>query len=192
MTAARNPRCDATRNRAALLEAAGTLFAERGVAVGVAEVAERAGVGAGTVYRHFASKDDLAMAVAVDRLDQLHARVVAAGESAAGQVAPHARLRQVLQALFDGLVADRGLLEALAEPLRRLPDLDALRERLRGAVAGPLQAAQDSGDVRADVTVADVVTLVGSLARPGDGPGADAQRHLRIALDGLRAVARTD
>jgi AcrR family transcriptional regulator len=182
MSAQRPARADAQRNRARLLEVAGELFAVRGAGLTVAEVARAAGVGAGTVYRHFRSKDDLAVATGLARLQEL---VVAVGDVVDPD--PVVRLRRQLSLVTERLFRDRGLLDAVGERLAAAPDLVALRLALHEAVRPALEAAQRSGQVRADVTVVDVVTLAGSLARPGRASEGHVTRHVGIALDGLWA-----
>lgn len=180
MTTSRPPRLDAQRNRLRLLEVAGDLFAERGLDLTIAEVASAAGVGAGTVYRHFGSKDELAVAVALARLEELVRALRAVTD-----LDPTTRLRRQLALLTERLLRDHGLLDAVGERLVVSAELAPLRSALREAVRPSLEAAQVAGGVRDDITVADVVTLAGSLARPGRASEAHVARHLAIALDGL-------
>lgn len=185
MTSVRQPRSDAQRNRARVLEVAGDLFAEQGPDLTVAEVAAAAGVGAGTIYRHFRSKDELAVAVGLARLEALVDALLAVADED-----PAERLRRQLVLITERLQRDRGLLDAVGDQLAAASELVPLRRALREAVRPSLLAAQRAGTVRDDVTVVDVVTLAGSLARPGRASRDQVDRHVGIALDGLAAPGR--
>jgi AcrR family transcriptional regulator len=185
MTAARQPRSDAQRNRARVLGVAGDLFAERGPELTVAEVASAAGVGAGTIYRHFRSKDELAVAAGLARLKALVDAVREVSDDDPAQ-----RLRRQLTLITERLQRDQGLFDAVGDRLAVATELEPLRRALRAAVRPTLRAAQQAGTVRDDVTVVDVVTLAGSLARPGRASEGHVGRHVVIALDGLAAPGR--
>jgi AcrR family transcriptional regulator len=183
MPAARQPRRDAQRNRARVLEVAGELFAQRGADLTVAEVARAAGVGAGTIYRHFLSKDELAVAAGLSRLQALVAAVRQVSD-----VDPAQRLRRQLSLITEQLQRDQGLLDAGGDRLAVAGELAPLRRSLQEAVRPSLRAAQKAGTIRDDITVVDVVSLAGSLARPGRASQGSVARHLAIALDGLAAA----
>lgn len=173
-------RADAKRNRARVLEVAAQVFAADGLSVPVQEIARRAGVGTGTVSRHFPTKEDLFEAVARARVDELLAL--------ADELAQHEEAGAAFALFFEAVVrecsADRGLAEHLSALASDKPGLaqrvglDALCDRL-GAI---LSKAQDVGAVRPDVALADVEALMsGCISREGDP-------HMVISVvnDGLK------
>jgi AcrR family transcriptional regulator len=178
-------RADAARNRARVLEVAYETFAADGLAVPIDEIARRAGVGAGTVYRHFPTKEDLFRAMVEDRIQH----IVDNGRALLSSGDPGEALFGFLRSMvLQWGAADQGLVDALAgfgiDIESAAPDageafLEALRELLR--------AAQKAGVVRRDVDVADVkAILVGCMAMQAANPGA-AERLTEVVLDGLRA-----
>ena len=162
-------RSDAVANREALLVTAARIVRDRGPAVPLAEVAAEAGVGIGTLYRHFPDRDALLTALAVRSrdvlLEQARRAVADAGAAAAETVA----------AFLGGVAARRA--ELLPPPADDSLIADALDPVVRRGV--------EQGGLRADATAADVVLAAVLLARAA--PGEDARRHLAIFLDGLRA-----
>jgi AcrR family transcriptional regulator len=178
-------RADAARNRARVLEVAYETFAAEGLAVPIDEIARRAGVGAGTVYRHFPTKDDLFRAVVEDRLG----RIVDEGRALAENEAPKDALFVFLRSLVLQFGAtDRGLADALAgagiDVETVIPETEiAFKELLRRLLKG----GQDAGSVRDDVDAADVKALLaGCLEMQAANPDA-AARLTDVVLDGLRA-----
>jgi AcrR family transcriptional regulator len=182
---ARPLRADAARNRDRVLKTAYETFASEGIAVPLDEIARRAGVGAGTVYRHFPTKDDLFRAVIEDRMGQ----IVVDGRELLNEP-------DLSEALFDFLrklvlkwgAEDRGLVDALAGAGvgwgSAGPDAEAEFMALLGDL---LQAAQQAGTVRPDVTVAEVKTLmIGCQAMQGYNNGL-AATVTEVVLTGLRA-----
>lgn len=172
-------RADAQRNRARVLEAAMAAFAGEGPSVPVAEIARRAGVGTGTVSRHFPTKESLYEAVVLSRVADLadHACRLAATHD------PGTAFFEFLAFLVEQGAADRGLADALTAGgyaiARAKNDLGAVERDL-------LAAAQRAGAVRADVTPEDVRALiVGCLAREPAGRAA-RQRMIAIVSAGLR------
>ncbi len=162
-TAGRGLRADARRNRARVLAVAAEVFAAEGLSVPVHEIARRAGVGTGTVSRHFPTKEELFAAILLDRMQQLSQR---ADELAASQ-APGAAFFAFFALVAREGAANRGLAEALAGAGY---DLEAAGERAGFDVSGRLHAmlarAQQAGDVRPDVGYLDVKALLaGCLAR---------------------------
>ncbi len=175
-------RADAQRNRDRVLDAARDVFAESGYGVPLDEIADRAGVGPGTVYRHFPTKEALFQAVVAarvaDLVDDARRRVADADPGEA----------------FFGFLARLG---AEGATKRDFPDAitirDPLRDELHQAMAVLLHRAQDSGAVRPGITVADVVALLkGLLTSAHDGhDGHDPsrmERILAVVIDGLRAT----
>ncbi|HEV7963560.1 MAG TPA: helix-turn-helix domain-containing protein [Actinoplanes sp.] len=184
MTSTRPLRADAARNRKLLLAAAADEFAERGLDASVADIARRAGVGKGTVFRHFATKDDLLAAIVLDRIDALNAagaRLLEAADPGAAlleflTVAAHQRQQRDLSFL-------QGAVELNAEVTRvhaqMFQTIDALVDRARA-----------HGAVRADVTGADVFLLMCApnyvTSYVPDAPPDLWRRYLAIIFDGLR------
>ncbi|HEX4359310.1 MAG TPA: helix-turn-helix domain-containing protein [Pseudonocardia sp.] len=183
---ARGPRADAERNRLRILEAARELFTQRGDEVQLPEVARAAGVGVGTVYRHFASQRELVEAAAELRFAEIaeFAATVCLAEAAPGQ-----GLARYLHHVGEVLAADRGLsaaIEAARGSAGSEPRGTALRE-LESVVAALIERDRAAGALRADCAVGDVYLLVGALSatiRTGSG---DWRRLLEIALAGLAA-----
>jgi AcrR family transcriptional regulator len=185
-------RADARRNRAAVLAAAREVFSEQGVDAPMEALARRAGVGVGTVYRHFPTKDALLQAMVFDTWDQL---AVDAQAALAAGGDPWDTFCTVFWTVAERLIADRALSESLAS---RTAPLDACGGRLalQRAAAELVRRAQDGGRMRPDLVVDDVPMLVcgigSSLAARRDGDPAAWRRHVRIVLDGLRADAATE
>ncbi|QXE33986.1 TetR/AcrR family transcriptional regulator; helix-turn-helix transcriptional regulator [Streptomyces sp. GMY02] len=157
--AAKPLRADAARNRARLIEVATRTFAEEGGQVPIQEIARRAGVGAGTLYRHFPTKEALFEAIVADRLQQVIDRVQsrAAADPAEGLFVFLAHMTQ------QGAV-DLGLQEALSgsgfDLATALPEVE---RTFTATIAGLLAAAQKAGTVRGDLEVVDVKTLIVGL-----------------------------
>ena len=179
-------RADAARNRARVLEVAYDTFATEGLSVPIDEIARRAGVGAGTVYRHFPAKEDLFRAVVEDRIQ----RIIDEGRSLLDTEKPGEALFAFMRSMVLGWGAtDRGLADALAgfgiDVETAIPKAEGA---FLGLLADLLQAAQKAGTVRRDVVVADVkAILVGSQAMQAYNPDA-AERLMEVILDGLRGV----
>jgi len=185
-SSARGPRADAERNRLRILEAARELFTERGDEVQLPEVARAAGVGVGTVYRHFASQRELVEAAAELRFAEI---AEFAGTVCLAEAEPGQGLARYLHHVGEVLATDRGLsaaVEAARGTAGSEPRGDA-RRRLESAVAALIERDRSAGTLRADCTVGDVYLLVGALSatiRTGSG---DWRRLLEIALAGLAA-----
>jgi AcrR family transcriptional regulator len=181
-------RADAARNRDLVLKAAYATFASEGLAVSLDEIARRAGVGAGTVYRHFRTKDDLFRAVIADRLGQ----IVDAGRALlTGPESGEALFIFLRLIVLEWGVEDRGLVDALAGADLDWGSAGSDAEAEFMALLGDLlRAAQEAGTVRADVTAPEVKTLlVGCQAMQGYDDGA-AAKVTDVVLDGLRPHAR--
>jgi AcrR family transcriptional regulator len=178
-------RADAARNRARVLEVAYDTFAAEGMAVPIDEIARRAGVGAGTVYRHFPTKEDLFRAVAEDRIQ----RIVNEGRALAAAEDPTEALFVFLRALvLQWGATDRGLTDALAggeiDIKTSMPETE---QAFLQVLDDLLKAAQDAGTVRVDIGVRDVkALLVGCFAVQTAHPES-AERLTEVVLDGLRA-----
>lgn len=183
-TTDRPVRADAARNRARVLEVAYETFASDGLSVPIDEIARRAGVGAGTVYRHFPTKEALFQAVIADRM--LH--IIDAGRALIASEKPGEALFTFMRTMvLQWGAADRGLVEALAglgiDVNSAAPDAEA---QFMSLLTELLNAAQQSGTTRRDVTVPEVKTLlVGCQAMQGYNAEL-AERVTELALDGLR------
>jgi AcrR family transcriptional regulator len=178
-------RADAARNRARVIEAAGEAFSECGSDAQMEDVARRAGVGVGTVYRHFATKEALVDALLTARFTELTARVREQLEidDPWNAVVAAFELTAELQA------HDRCLAGALGEHKRAFTASAPIMDELRGAWGELLGRAQDRGVLRPDFTVADLSNLMCGLANVvGSAPDRTSwQRYLAIVLDGLRS-----
>lgn len=171
-------RADAARNRARVLEAALEAFAAKGLSVPIDDIARLAGVGAGTVYRHFPAKEDLVLAVIADQMQ----RIIEGGYALLEAGEPGEALFTFLRAAVEWSATNRGLVDTLAasdvEVKPEAQFLELLGELLR--------AAHAAGTVRNDVGVADVKALmVGLQAMQSYNDGA-SERLTEVVLDGLR------
>jgi AcrR family transcriptional regulator len=179
----RELRADARRNRARVLEVAGQVFAAEGLAVPVHEIARRAGVGTGTVSRHFPTKEALFAAILLERM----AGLAAEADELAGQRAPGEAFFRFFGSLVHAGASNRGLAEALAGAGY---DLDAAGEEsghdVRGRLQELLARAQEAGAVRTDVVYSDLKALmVGCQAHPA-GDRASLDRIINVVCAGLR------
>ncbi|HLI59021.1 MAG TPA: TetR family transcriptional regulator [Solirubrobacteraceae bacterium] len=152
----RRLRADAERNRQRLIEAATDLFRERGLEVGVGEIAERAGVGRGTLFRNFPSKDALVVAVVVERIRESIARgraLLAGDDPAAGAFA-------LIDEALERQEGDRALFEALAGDWIAYPEIREAHDEMLGVLGEILARAQAAGAIRSDVSGVDVMLAV--------------------------------
>ncbi|MBX9642229.1 MAG: TetR/AcrR family transcriptional regulator, partial [Mycobacteriaceae bacterium] len=174
----------AARNRARVLDVAYQTFAAEGLSVPIDEIARRAGVGAGTVYRHFPTKDALFQAVIADRMHHL----IDEGRALLKSEDPGQALFTFLRSMvLQWGAADRGMVEALAgigiDVNVAVPQAGEDFLKMLGEL---LRAAQQAGTARPDVGVPEVKTLlVGCQAMQGYNAGL-AERVTDVALDGLR------
>lgn len=148
-------RADAERNRRALLDAAAEAFCERGLEVGIAEIAQRAGVGRGTVFRRFPSKEHLIAAIVVDRMEEAAQR----GRSLVDSADPGDALFEFLADLVGRQQLDRALFEALTDEFMANMDIRAAHAELVAVLDALLTRAQAAGTVRSDVGALDVLML---------------------------------
>jgi AcrR family transcriptional regulator len=149
-------RADAERNRRRVLEAAEALFCERGLDVSVGEIAEHAGVGRGTLFRNFPSKEHLIAAIVVERMHDavVHGRELLDAED------PARALFDFLEEMVGRQQVDRALFEAVADALLSNPDIRSAHSELVGILDALLTRAQQAGTVRADVGALDVLMLI--------------------------------
>jgi AcrR family transcriptional regulator len=152
----RRRRADAERNRRHLLDAAQELFRERGLEVGVGEIAERAGVGRGTLFRNFPTKEDLIAAIVVDRMGEAIERAVALRDAAdAGEA-----LFELLEYMAGASQVNRSLFEAIADTWLANEEIRAAHAQVTEVMEVVLTRAQTAGAVRDDVSVIDVMMMV--------------------------------
>lgn len=185
-TPTRHLRADAERNRRRLLDAAAEVFAQEGLDASIAAIAQRAGVGQGTVFRRFPSKDDLIAAVFVDRMAALaEAAETALVEDDAGRA-----FRRIFETACAVYARDRFLREAAERGIAARPEVKTQKRRLMTAITELLARAQRDGALRADLSAQDIPFLINAIAS-ASGPLAVAfpelwRRYLAVVLDGLR------
>ncbi len=181
---ARRRRADAQRNIDALVDAARGVFATSGVDAPAKEITDRAGVGVGTLYRHFPKRSDLVVAVVRHGVDAC----VAAASRLSAEHEPGTALRTWLGELADFVGTKRGLATALhsGDPaFEALPGY--FMERLEPALAALLDAAAEAGEVRADVSARELLFAVALLCQPVSGVDAGYNRRMvDLLTDGLR------
>jgi AcrR family transcriptional regulator len=178
-------RADARRNRAQILLAAEICFAEQGVGVPIDDIARRAGVGVGTVYRHFPTKEALAEAVVVTRMQKL----VDEAKELAESDDPGGAFFDFLALLSKSGSEKRDLMDALSGAGIEVKErLSPEKDRLTAAMGTLLERAQQAGAVRADVGLADLFGLVmGTCASATHTEtGCSQARMFSIVCDGLR------
>jgi AcrR family transcriptional regulator len=188
----RELRADARRNRERVLRTAQQMFAAEGLGVSLDEIARRAGVGPGTVHRHFPAKEALYLAVAVDQIEQtvVEAEVLAATGDPA--TALFTQLSRMMASGAENVAVKSALMAAEFDLRTAAPDLAA---DLRRHVAHLLDRAQAAHAVRDDVTVEEVMALVAGAFTAIRHVGAEASRrrsgHIaEVILDGLRPQPR--
>jgi AcrR family transcriptional regulator len=155
-TEPRRLRADAQRNRRRLIEAATELFSERGLDVGVADIAARAEVGRGTLFRNFPSKEHLIAAIVVERMHESIARAHAA--LAAGD--PVTALFELIESAAQRSLTDRALFDALSDTWLANPEIRAAHSEMLEVIEELVARAQDTGGVRRDISAIDIVMLV--------------------------------
>jgi AcrR family transcriptional regulator len=184
-------RADARRNRERLVASARDLFAEVGVDVPVEEITQRAGVGMGTLYRHFPTKEELIDAVLEDAL----AGLVELAERAAGEENAWAGLTGFLEQALALHAANRGLKDVVAARGHAGWRARAMRKRMQPLLRRLVERAQEQGSLRGDFTAEDLPLVFWSVGQVMETTGAVApelwRRHLGLLLDGLRAAAPT-
>lgn len=181
----RPKRADARRNYDALVAAARTVFTEDGTSAPLEDVAERAGVGIGTLYRHFPTRQALLEAVYVDEVEAMARSAADLADLPAWDA-----LSQWLHQYLGFAATKRALNEALVEAA---PDSDVLltcRTAISGAGNELVERAQRAGVVRADTNFLDVVRMVAGIAMVPTEDPEQKTRLLELALDGLRYQPR--
>jgi AcrR family transcriptional regulator len=184
---ARPPRADARRNEKALLDAAAAVFVTSGVEAPVRDIAARAGVGVGTVYRHFPSRADLVVAVYRHQVQACAEAGPALLDSAA---TAHAALAQWIDLFVDFLVTKHGLAAALRSDGAQFDALHSyFLDLLVPVCTQLLDAAATAGEIRSDVRAFELMYSVGNLCIGADrDPRYDARRMVGLLIAGLRVV----
>jgi len=181
-------RADARRNLVRVLDAAREVFAEQGIDAPVTEIADRAGVGVGTIFRRFPTKDDLLVAVVEQRTQQL----IEAADLALESPDPGAALRGFMETATAMQISDVCWCEAGADLFER-EGIRELTDVLVGKIGELLTSAQTAGQIRSDVRALDIPVLLMAVAKSGlmleDAVPGAWKRYLAIILDGLRPEA---
>jgi AcrR family transcriptional regulator len=183
--AVRAKRADARRNEKTLLDAAAAIFVTAGVEAPVRDIAAKAGVGMGTIYRHFPTRADLVIAVYRHQVD---ACAEAGPVLLASSGTPHAALTQWIDLFVDFLVTKHGLAAALQSDNARFETLHAyFLDRLVPVCASLLAAAAAAGEIRPDIAAYELLRGIGNLCAGADGdPRYDARRLVALLVAGLR------
>jgi len=184
-------RADAQRNRQTVLEVAEAVFAAEGLTVPIDEIARRAGLGIGTLYRHFPTKEALFAAIVVSRLD----RALADARALFNADDPGDAFFRFLVRLVEEGAAKKDFVDALAAGGVDVGhELGERKKDLRRAMGKLLERAQKAGDVRRDVAIADVLALVSGAFVAIEHRGGDARTRaqlLAVVCDGLRPPRRS-
>ena len=175
-------RADAARNRARVLDAARALFADRGYDVPCEEVARLAGVGIGTIYRHFPTKEALIAAAAEERFA---ASLAFARSKAATDADPREILVEILTHCAEQQARDRGVSLIAETTFGSNQPSSQVQVEFADIVADLIQRGQARGSIRSDVVPSDVLTLGGALAAVIHNGNGDWRRFLQIVLRGL-------
>jgi AcrR family transcriptional regulator len=179
-------RADARRNRERVLTAAQVVFAEHGHDAQMDDVAKRAGVGVGTVYRHFPTKEALIEALAVDRFE----KILAVGKAALERDDPWEALTEALWQGAALTASDRSFTEIVGEMQGPMPLAEELQREMNDTYGELMRRAQASGDLRPDLVLDDIPMFmcgIGLGARKTHSCPDAWRRHVAIVIDGLRA-----
>jgi AcrR family transcriptional regulator len=179
-------RADARRSRAKLLAAATAAFAENGADAPLEDIARRAGVGIGTLYRHFPTRTELQAAVFRSQVDA----VCSTADELIGTVTPEQAFAGSVRVIASYLITKRGLAKALLDSLGKDSELISVCSvRMRDTLDRLLSHAQGAGAIRKDITGQDVLRMVHGVVMATEQSPADTDRLLGILLDGLRVAA---
>ncbi|MFF9766708.1 TetR/AcrR family transcriptional regulator [Streptomyces sp. NPDC014636] len=187
MTQGRPMRADARRNYERLLKVAAEAFAEHGENASLDDIAKRAGVGSGTLYRHFPTRQALLEAAYVERIEALGARA----DELAKELPPGEALGEWLHELAVGTLQVRGMKALLGSAVTDggAAALTACATTVKGAVARLVEAAQEAGVLRADVEPIEVLRLAHGVASAAELAGAgerEVRRYLTLLTEGIR------
>jgi AcrR family transcriptional regulator len=187
--ALRKPRADALRNRERVLEAATAVFSAGGANASLEAVARRAGVGIGTLYRHFPTREALFEAVYRREVQQLGELA----EQLKSEANPVEALRRWLRSNVEFVATKKGMSAALALTVQGTSHLHAYSfDRLTKAVGALLDRAIAAGEIRSDVSPEDLLRTLVGMCYLHDQPGwqASVMRLVDVFIDGLRAGAK--
>jgi AcrR family transcriptional regulator len=183
---ARKPRADAQRNRELLVDAAKAAFADAGPDISLDEIARRAGVGIGTLYRHFPTRDAIVEAVYRREVAQL----ADAATRLLSALSPGAALHEWMRLFVDYIATKKVIASALGSIAGGVSELYASSgARITDAMSVLVKQAASSGDIRADVDPADLLRALVGFTYGNAGPGWEASAHrlIDILMDGLRS-----
>ena len=186
-SAPRKPRIDAQRNRERILEVAKEEFSREGADARLDEIAKRAGVGAGTLYRHFPTRDALIEAVYRSEVEKL----VAAQQKFAATMQPMEALRAWMLLLVDYIAAKHIIAPALNAVVGGASKLyQGSRSQIQGTMETLVQRAKNSGDIRRDVDAFDLLRAMIGVSLVGSGPDwqQSAKRLVGILIEGSRRI----
>jgi AcrR family transcriptional regulator len=189
--AVRRPRADAVRNRERVLQAAKAVFSAGGPDASLEAVARRAGVGIGTLYRHFPTREALFEAVYRREVQQLSELA----EALKSEARPLDALRRWLRSNVEFVATKKGMSAALALAVHGSSELSAFTfDRLTKAVGALLDRAVAAGEIRADIGPEDVLRALVGMCYMHDQPGwqATVLRLLDVFIDGLLVHTRAD
>jgi AcrR family transcriptional regulator len=190
-SATASARSDAKRNRERIVSSARELFALSGVDVPTREIARRAGVGVGTLYRHFPERADLVDAVLAESFEEL----IALAESALVEADAWCGFTRFVEEALVLHGRNRGLKDVVETHTHGRTRAQAMRRRLRPLVARLVARAKEDGSLRSDFTPQDIALVFWSTDRVIELAGDTApdvwRRHLGFVLDGLRAENAT-
>ena len=180
-------RADAARNRARLLEVATRMFAERGVETSLDDVAKAAGVGIGTLYRHFPTREDLVLAVYAAQIDALDGR----SRQLATSEDPGEALREWMRGFVDFYAVKQGMVTLLRTMIdgSRSQHFEQTRETLRVAAERMLTPAIEAGVIRQDVAAPELLRALGGIcltSDPKSTPPSSTLALVDLVYDGLR------
>ncbi|MFE9766306.1 TetR/AcrR family transcriptional regulator [Streptomyces sp. NPDC005808] len=188
MTQVKPMRADARRNYERLLEEAAVAFGEHGEGASLDDIAKKAGVGSGTLYRHFPTRQALLEAVYVDRIEAIAARA----DEIAAVLPPGEALVEWLNELALSMIEVRGLKALLGSAVSDGSSavLAVCGTSVRGAATRLVEGAQREGTLRADVLPIEVLRLAHGVAGASElanGEGTHIRRYLTLLTEGLRA-----
>lgn len=179
-------RADARRNRERVLAAASAAFAEEGFDVSVAEIARRAGVGTGTLFRHFPTKLELEVAVVLERTQGMRVALADALE----EPDPWGGFVQLMEAAVEMTACDRCLGDAVSEEMLADPRLDQQRTQMLAGIETLLERGRSAGAIRPDIMAEDIFVLTSAIGSTMERYRTRPdlwRRYLGVVLDGLRA-----
>ncbi len=187
----RKPRADAARNRERVLEAAKAVFSTGGAGASLEAVAKRAGVGIGTLYRHFPTREALFEAVYRREVEQL----TELAEQLKNEASPVEALQRWLRSNVEFVATKKGMAAALALAAHGMSELHAYSsDRLSKAVGALLDRAVAAGEIRSHIEPADILRALVGMCYMNDQPGwqASVVRLLDVFVDGLRVQPKAD